>query len=160
MVGTLDQDDDSDAEQALLEALALEVRAAELSSAQRERMRERIMMRIQDEAPAGTSTLRVARAKWVEVCFGVQMQLLQRDAQAGRQTILLKMQPGGEIPRHRHTQDEEFLVLEGECSIGTHHLRAGDFHAASAGSWHERTTTTTGVLVMLRGEYPVPISVP
>lgn len=140
----------------LFEALSLELRPAELPASQRDRMRERIRAQVRDAAPAGTNTAR-AGAKWVDACPGVQMMLLERDERLGRQTVLLKMRPGGEIPRHQHTQDEEFLVLEGECWIGTHRLCAGDFHTASAGSWHERTTTTTGVLVMLRGEYPIPL---
>jgi uncharacterized cupin superfamily protein len=48
------------------------------------------------------------------------------------------------------------VVLEGECHIGTHLLRAGDAHSAAAGSAHEAVTTRTGVLVLLRGEYPYP----
>ena len=47
------------------------------------------------------------------------------------------MRPGGVIPAHRHQHEEECLVLEGECRIGTHRLVAGDVHVAAAGSWHE-----------------------
>ena len=63
------------------------------------------------------------------------------------------------FPRHRHSKDEEFIVLGGECKIGTQRLVAGDAHFASAGSWHEDITTETGVLVLLRGEYPPPAHV-
>ena len=66
------------------------------------------------------------------------------------------MRPGGVVPAHRHERVEEFIVLEGECHIGTHKLVAGDVHIAAAGSWHEPVTTRSGVLVLLRGEYPHP----
>jgi quercetin dioxygenase-like cupin family protein len=66
------------------------------------------------------------------------------------------MRPGGTVPAHRHECEEEFIVLEGECHIGTHKLVAGDVHIAPAGTWHEPVTTQTGVLVLLRGEYPHP----
>jgi quercetin dioxygenase-like cupin family protein len=69
---------------------------------------------------------------------------------------LVRALPGASLPRHRHSQEEEFIVLEGECYIGTHHLRAGDAHFAAAGSWHDDVTTRTGVLVLIRGEYPAP----
>jgi quercetin dioxygenase-like cupin family protein len=69
----------------------------------------------------------------------------------------MRVAPGGVIPRHQHTQEEEFVVLEGECHIGAHRLCAGDAHIASAGSWHEDITTQQGVLVLLRGEFPPPI---
>jgi quercetin dioxygenase-like cupin family protein len=61
------------------------------------------------------------------------------------------------MPAHRHQQREEFLVLEGECHIGTHRLSTGDLHVAAPGSWHEATTTRTGVTVIISGEYPDPI---
>jgi quercetin dioxygenase-like cupin family protein len=60
------------------------------------------------------------------------------------------------IPAHRHEREEQFIILEGECYIGTHRLVAGDVHIAAAGSWHEPVTTESGVVVLLRGEYPHP----
>ena len=51
------------------------------------------------------------------------------------------MRPGGVVPAHRHEREEEFIILEGECHIGTHKLVAGDVHIAAAGSWHEPVTT-------------------
>jgi quercetin dioxygenase-like cupin family protein len=143
---------------AVLEAMLLALRPAELPAAQRERMRARILGRLHEEAPAGTRTVRAGADAWIDLAPGLQVLMLQIDAAPGRQTVLLRMEPGAEIPRHRHTQSEEFIVLRGECCIGTHRLRAGDFHTAGAGSWHERTTTDAGVLVMLRGEYPPPVA--
>jgi quercetin dioxygenase-like cupin family protein len=143
---------------ALFEALALALRPVELPAAQRARLRSRILQQTRAEAPAGTRTFRAETVEWIDLWPGLQARVLHVDEQAGRQTLLLRMQPGGEIPGHRHTQDEEFIVLEGECCIGAHRLTAGDFHTAAAGSWHERTTTRTGVLVLLRGEYPPPMS--
>ena len=143
---------------AVIEALLVGLRPAELPSSQRERMRARILSRLHEEAPHGTLTRRASTAAWMQLAPGLRALVLQIDETAGRQTVLLRMEPGGEIPRHRHSQNEEFIVLDGECCIGTHRLRAGDFHAASAGSWHERTTTDVGVTVMLRGEFPPPVS--
>jgi anti-sigma factor ChrR (cupin superfamily) len=157
---------------AVLEALSLGLRPTELPAAQRDRMRSRVLAGLRDAAPAGTATYRatatalasamtVARSTstpWLDLAPGLQACMLEVDEAAGRQTILLRVQPGGEIPQHRHGQNEEFIVLEGECCIGAHRLRAGDVHAASPGSWHERTTTDVGALVMMRGEYPAPVS--
>jgi RNA polymerase sigma factor (sigma-70 family) len=56
----------------------------------------------------------------------------------------------------REEKDEDFVVLEGECQIGSHLLRAGDIHKASTGSVHGDVTTRTGVVVLIRGEYPYP----
>lgn len=141
---------------AMFERVALALQPRELSAAQRERMRLRVLAKVHDEPPAGTSTVRAGTVTWRQLGCGAEVLMLQHDERSGLQTVLLRVKPGGEIPRHRHIKDEEFIVLEGECRIGAHRLRAGDFHKATAGSWHDRTTTDTGVLVMLRGEYPAP----
>jgi quercetin dioxygenase-like cupin family protein len=144
---------------AAFEALALGLRPAELPAAQRERMRARILAEVRDRAPSGTATVRTAQECWVDLSPGLQLMVLQRDERSRRQTVLLRMQPGGELPPHTHAQDEELIVLSGECRIGTHLLRAGDFHRASPGSRHESTTTDSGALVLLTGEYPAPTSI-
>ena len=69
---------------------------------------------------------------------------------AGNQTVLLRAHRGAVLPRHRHSREEEFIVLEGECRIGDLRLEAGDAHFSPAGSWHDDITTDTGVLVLRR----------
>jgi quercetin dioxygenase-like cupin family protein len=132
------------------------LRPAELGVEQRERLRRRILEQAREQAPEGTHTLRAPESAWVEVAPLVEVRELRRDAASGTHTSLMRMRPGGVIPAHRHTREEEFIVLEGECRIGAHQLVAGDVHIAAAGSWHENVTTRTGVLVLLRGEFPPP----
>lgn len=137
------------------ETLARALTPAELGTQRRDRLRERVLQQVREATPEGTSTIR-ADQKWIDVAPCVQIKVLRRDEVAGNQTVLMRMQPGACVPPHRHAQDEEFVVLEGECHIGTHKLGAGDVHVAAAGSWHEAVTTQTGVMVLLRGEYPMP----
>lgn len=141
--------------EAMNEALTRAVAPVELSAQRRDRLRQRVLQQARETAPEGTTTTRAAES-WIDIAPSVQMKVLRRDAVAGNQTLLMRMQPGGIAPPHRHAQQEEFIVLEGECHIGVHKLSAGDVHIASAGSWHEAVTTQTGVLVLLRGEYPEP----
>jgi quercetin dioxygenase-like cupin family protein len=108
------------------------------------------------QAPEGTHTLRVDESAWIQIAPFVEVRELRRDEVSGTHTSLMRMRPGGVILAHRHAREEEFIVLEGECQIGTHKLVAGDVHIAAAGSWHENVTTRTGVLVLLRGEFPHP----
>jgi quercetin dioxygenase-like cupin family protein len=140
----------------LQEKLATAIKPAELGTAQREQLRRRVLERAHDRAPEGTTTLRAEKSPWVEIAPFIQVRELHRDKAAGTHTSLMKMLPGGMIPAHRHEKQEEFIVLEGECQIGSHQLRAGDAHIAGPGSWHDAVTTVTGVLVLLRGEYPHP----
>lgn len=140
----------------LQEKLATAIKPAELGTAQREQLRRRVLERAHDRAPEGTMTLRAEKSPWVEIAPFIQVRELHRDEAAGTHTSLMKMLPGGMIPAHRHEKQEDFIVLEGECQIGSHVLRAGDAHIAAPGSWHDAVTTMTGVLVLLKGEYPHP----
>ena len=132
------------------------LRPAELGIEQRERLRRRILEQARMQAPEGTHTLRVDESAWIQIAPFVEVRELRRDEVSGTHTSLMRMRPGGVILAHRHAREEEFIVLEGECQIGTHKLVAGDVHIAAAGSWHENVTTRTGVLVLLRGEFPHP----
>jgi quercetin dioxygenase-like cupin family protein len=142
-------------EAALFARLAEAVPPRELPGLQREQMRQRVMQSIVG-SPPGSSTVRATGGEWITISALVKLKVLRIDARAGNQTVLVKAEPGGSLPRHQHRHDEEFIVLEGECRIGNLLLRAGDAHFAPAGSWHEEITTDTGVLVLCRGEYPAP----
>jgi quercetin dioxygenase-like cupin family protein len=140
----------------LTRELAADLRPVALDDETRARLWRRVSRRIAENTPAGTVTLRNREDVWISLGPLVKCRRLRVDPVAGNQTVLVRALPGASLPRHRHSQEEEFIVLEGECYIGTHHLRAGDAHFAAAGSWHDDVTTRTGVLVLIRGEYPAP----
>jgi quercetin dioxygenase-like cupin family protein len=140
----------------VFEKLAEAFKPAEVSEAQRLRMRVRIGEFVAQQLPGGMTTLRADEGDWIEMGALAKRKVLRVDPVAGNQTVLIRAAAGGVLPRHRHSQDEEFIVLEGTCRIGALLLVAGDAHFAAAGSWHEDITTDTGVLVLLRGEYPTP----
>jgi len=142
-------------EAALFAQLATALPSRELPGQQRERMRQRVMQSIAGAA-RDTTTVRAAGGEWIALSPLVKVKVLRIDARAGNQTVMVRAEPGGSLPRHQHRHDEEFIVLEGECRIGSLHLRAGDATFAPAGSWHDEITTDTGVLVLCRGEYPAP----
>ena len=132
--------------------IASAARPLELPASKRTSLRERMLDQARETAPEGTRTLRAHEGEWLDLDAHVRIRVLARDAAAGTQTVLMRVAAGGRFPGHRHTQEEEFIVLEGECHIGAHRLGTGDVHIASAGSWHDDITTRTGVLVMVRGE--------
>lgn len=138
----------------LSQHLATALAPMELGAEQRDALRRRVLERAREKPPEGTVTVRAG--VWTEVRPGIEVRPLRIDRLSGTHTTLMRMRPGGVVPAHRHEQDEEFIVIEGSCRIGTHQLSAGDAHFARAGSWHEATTTETGVLVLMRGEYPYP----
>ncbi len=142
---------------ALFAALADGLRPTLLDAEQRQRLRQRVRAIPSEALPAGMSTLRRSDGDWLPLNPLVHIRVLRVDAAAGNQTVLLRAARGAVLPRHWHSRDEEFIVLEGECRIGELRLEAGDAHFAAAGSWHDDITTDTGVLVLVRGEYPAPV---
>jgi quercetin dioxygenase-like cupin family protein len=136
----------------VFDEIASAIRPLELTASKRASLRERVLAQARETAPEGMRTLRANEGEWLDLDSHVRIRVLSRDAVANTQTVLMRVAAGGRFPGHRHTQEEEFIVLEGECHIGAHRLGTGDVHIATAGSWHDDITTRTGVLVMVRGE--------
>ena len=140
-------------QQQVFEELAGALRLQSPNAARRAALRARVLAEAQfAQAPSGTSTVRAELASWISLGPKVEMKILRRDVATNMQSVLLRVAAGGMIPGHRHTLEEEFIILEGECSIGKHLLGVGDAHVAAPGSWHEDITTQTGALVFVRGE--------
>jgi quercetin dioxygenase-like cupin family protein len=143
----------------VFERVALALQPSELGEQQRSDLRQRVLNWAHEQSASGTVTIRSDGVGWIPLSPTVQIKILRCDKVAGNQTVLMRVAAGGMIPRHQHAQEEEFIVLEGECHIGTHRLGPGDAHIAAAGSWHEEITTQGGTLVLVRGEFPAPAPV-
>ena len=68
------------------------------------------------------------------------------------ESYVLRMEAGGSLPSHDHSNLEECLVLEGDVSFGDFALEAGDYHLAAPSFRHEVVTTRGGALMYIRGE--------
>jgi quercetin dioxygenase-like cupin family protein len=146
-------------ETGFFDELAGSLRSRPPEPARREALRARVLDAARAAAPEGTATARGAEMPWIALAPKVEMKVLRRDAATRTQSVLLRVAAGGRIPGHRHTLEEEFIILEGECHVGSHRLGAGDAHIAAPGSWHDDITTQTGTLVFVRGEYQPDIHV-
>jgi mannose-6-phosphate isomerase-like protein (cupin superfamily) len=98
-------------------------------------------------APA-RSTIRADEGKWRSVSPGISSKLLHRMLSIGRQTILLKVEPGAVYDGHDHDEDEELYMISGDLTIGGIELGPGDFHLAPKGSRHPRATTRNGCMCL------------
>jgi quercetin dioxygenase-like cupin family protein len=137
----------------LLGKLAEGLPPAELATTQRASMRARVMARALDAPPPDSETIRGEDVPWREAWPKVWVKVLKRDPAADIQITLMRFEPGGRIPAHLHRKDEECYVLQGEVTVGSHCVRAGDFHVAHAGGHHPDLISRTGALVMLRSEH-------
>jgi quercetin dioxygenase-like cupin family protein len=149
-------DDGHHGDEALFARLAMGLRPLAPDEPRRQRLLARIQQAVSAAAADGMTTLRHSEGRWQFLNPLVEFKVLRVDAAAGNQTVLLRAHRGAVLPRHRHSREEEFIVLEGECRIGDLRLEAGDAHFSPAGSWHDDITTDTGVLVLVRGEHPAP----
>jgi quercetin dioxygenase-like cupin family protein len=107
-------------------------------------------------APDGTQTWRSSEVEFAPGSPLIESKVLRVDKRAGTQEALIRFLPGAVVPAHSHAKEEEMIILEGECFIGEHALRAGDVHIAPPGSWHPAITAPRGTLLLLRCEYPFP----
>jgi quercetin dioxygenase-like cupin family protein len=137
-----------------VEAIAGAVRPAELTNAQRTSMRKKIATRISLEQPENTETVRADAVDWMSVWPNVWVKVLRQEPARNLQMVLFHIQPGGVVPAHVHTKEEECLVLEGEIHIGSHRVGEGDLHIARSGAAHGDITTRTGATVLVRSEIP------
>lgn len=106
-------------------------------------------------ADADTSHLTIDAddGDWQPWLPGVAIKVLREHA--GTLSYLLRLDPGAEIPPHRHLLDEECLVLDGRLRIGSSiEVGPGAYHLAHSGSLHASIRTEEGATLFLRGAVP------
>ena len=113
-------------------------------------LKNRLLTRIQTREEPGVTVHRSGSGTWHRTPWrGVTYQRLHFDAATGYLTSLLRVQPGGRYPSHRHHGDEQSWVLEGSCRIGSVSIRAGDFAVAAAGTVHGVLESEEGCLLLI-----------
>jgi quercetin dioxygenase-like cupin family protein len=137
-----------------LEAIAEAVRPEELTDARRRSMRQKIARRIAPEQPINTQTVRADTVEWMAAWPNVWVKILRQDPAINLQMVMFRIEPGGVVPAHTHTEEEECLVISGEILIGDHRVGEGDLHIARPGAAHGDITTRTGATVLVRSEIP------
>lgn len=155
MSSSEDMIDDTELETQVFARLAAGLRPAALPAERDVALRSRLRSRIAP-APEGTTTFRADDQGWFSPAPNVEMKMLRLDESAGTSEMLIRLGPGVRVPAHSHGKEEQMVILEGECLLGEHLLRAGDTHVAPPGSWHPPITVDRGVLMLLRSEYPLP----
>ena len=100
-----------------------------------------------DEVP-GTQTVRADEGAWERLSRGIERKILHKTP-TGRCTYLIRGQPGARLPEHDHDDDEEIYVLQGDLTIGSLTLRAGDYHLARRGHHHPVATSQNGCLLLV-----------
>jgi anti-sigma factor ChrR (cupin superfamily) len=86
---------------------------------------------------------------WEEASPGLWYQLLSKDADTHRVTMLVRLEPGVEYPPHDHAGTEELHLLDGELWIDDRKLHPGDYSRSEAGTGDKRVWSDTGCTCVL-----------
>ena len=112
------------------------------------RMREQLFQRVHSPAHEFLF-VQGGQGEWLRLTQGVEFRVLRQDGDSC--AYMLRMEAGARLPPHKHPQDEECLVLEGDATINGVLCRVGDYHLAPQGSPHQWLTTEKGCLMFVRG---------
>ncbi len=100
--------------------------------------------------PNASRFVNVHEMPWEDTRFpGVKAKTLLVDRASGLLTVLLKMDPGAELPDHEHVLIEQTFVLEGALVCGEGTCGAGDFVWRPAGSRHQASTPDGGLMLAM-----------
>ena len=138
-----------------VKALAFSAPVEEPPARARARLLERLASPATESSSEATQTgeqfvsIRASEGQWHELMEGVMVKKLHVDPVTLVATSLVKMLPGAALPMHQHKGVEQVFVIEGDCQVAGHRLKAGDYHRAEAGSMHESTSTVEGTLFLL-----------
>jgi quercetin dioxygenase-like cupin family protein len=86
--------------------------------------------------------------KWRAINPLVSMQVLHDDGET--LSWYARFQPGGRLPAHDHTGDEESLVISGSCYLNDKLMQVGDYQICRAGSRHDNVFSEHGCLLFIR----------
>jgi hypothetical protein len=98
------------------------------------------------------SGLLIARSdeiSWKTLAPGISFKPLFRDKTRNSDTMLVRMDAGAHLPKHRHAQIEELFLLSGDLHVEDQVMYAGDYCRAALDSVHDQSFTETGCLFLL-----------
>ena len=94
----------------------------------------------------------IADQPWQERQPGLRAKSLWSDAASKRQAMLTRVEPGAQLPRHRHVGDELLYVVEGALSDDFGTVTAGNMGYRPNGCVHQISTKNGAtVLAILTG---------
>ncbi len=109
-----------------------------------------IQAQIAKEPRPGVVTVRADEGRWRKMAPGIDIKLLNFDEESRVRSALIRVQPGAVYPGHRHDGPEECLMISGDLAFGSLQLKAGDYHLAPKGMYHETARSEGGCLLFIR----------
>lgn len=92
--------------------------------------------------------VRAAEGEWITFAPNVEMKVLRDDG--GTRSWLARFGPGGRIPEHLQSGDEEAFIVEGWCWLDDVKIKCGDYHMIAKGQRHGNIHSPEGCLIFVR----------
>lgn len=74
-------------------------------------------------AYAGGDTVHTGEVPWLPLAEKVFIRVLKTNRETGGFSVMIRAEPGGVLPRHRHVGEAEVYILKGQGN----HPQSGDF---------------------------------
>ena len=139
----------------LLAAMLMALPATVPSSRRQTAMKKSLLSRIDSmgsekavEKGPGLLVVRADEGCWLNFAPSVDMKVLHDDGHT--RTWLARFGPGGRVPAHTQTGDEEAIVLEGWCYLDDLKMNSGDYHLIRKGARHGNILSPDGCLIFVR----------
>ena len=80
---------------------------------------------------------------------GIDIKQLFKEASTGRNTYLVRMEPGARMAPHHHGDIEQCLVVKGDIRWGNLVFEEGDFMVMGKDTAHPEVHTVNGVIMLI-----------
>ena len=101
-----------------------------------------------DMAAADMLVIRADEGRWITFAPKVEMKVLHDDG--ATRSWLARFGPGGTIPAHMQSGDEEAIIMSGWCYLDDVRISCGDYHLIHKGARHGVIHSPEGCLIFVR----------
>ncbi len=103
-----------------------------------------------DSAGAPPSqSFNLSEVAWVDAITGVRQKPIWHDKETKRRAVLVRFDPGAQLPRHKHVGDELIFVIEGSVADESGEVVPGNMNYRPDGCTHTVSTTNGATIFAL-----------
>lgn len=127
--------------------------ATRLPAKRAAKIRQSLLNRVDKQSTAATGNsayelVRSGEGDWITFAPNVAMKVLHDDGVT--RSWLARFGPGGLIPAHVQSGDEEAVILEGWCWLDDVRIDRGDYHFINKDQRHGTIHSPEGCLIFVR----------
>lgn len=135
----------------LLGEMLLAIKPKTPPTARREKLKQSLLSRVGKLLAESRDEVFIVRADagtWITFAPQVEMKVLHDDGNT--RAWLARLDPGGRIPAHLQSGDEEAIIMSGWCYLDDVKVNCGDYHRINKGARHGVIHSPDGCLIFVR----------